>query len=937
MKQLNLFLVGCLAFCLLPTAIFAQNAKIERLKVLGAEMLLADTLDTKLAMGLESVYSQEGIEEILDRIITRDGNMLISAVPTDDLEQLKADLEAVGAKDVVIGKNFVRAWVSPEQLPQLEDVQSMVCALPEFIPTTNVGLTTSQGDAAMRSDLIRAFQGIDGTGVTIGILSDSYNSLGGADEGVANGDLPGPGNPNGYTEPVEILVDLPPGAGSDEGRGMAELIHDVAPGAKLKFRTAFLGLEDFALGILELAASGCDIIVDDVGYFTEPTFQDGFIAQAVTIVTELGVTYFSAAGNSNRLSYEAPFNPSGITIPGLGELHDFGGGDFFQQITLPPGGFINYWLHWDDHSRLFSDPTGPAPESDFNFFIFEPISGILIPGSNEANDTLGAPYEFLGVINNGTEPIAVDLIIARVSGSSNKTLKYIDYGDGILPDEYNTFSGTCVGHSQAEGGFGIGAVTYFNSNEFGLPVSNINNFSSPGGVPILLDPQGNRLPAPILREAPLVSGPDGANTSFFPVGGFDFEGDGFPNFFGTSAAAPHLAAIAALLKEKDPSLTPEEIGLALTNTAEDMDDEGTVGFDPGFDFNTGYGMVQADAALASISDEACVYRFQVFATKTGELIGTLRDGDVIDLVDVPEGLINIVALVEGGPDKEVPAVRFDLSGQIKRKQIDRQAPYALFGDNNGKLKDWYVHVGDYKLRAGVPGTKKKHVEIAFSVINSIEVQAFLLVDAKTDQVIGELPEVLDLSTLPTNRFNILAQLNDGRGNSRGVRFNLSGAQKIYSFDHLAPYAAFKDNQGDFYAWKNPELGEYTLEATPIGNWNRNSAGKMLTQKFTIINGESKTGTDAHPLRLAEEEIDPSDFIFNVHPNPSADFVSFAYQGTTDKKVKLEIFTMTGQRVFKIKKKEELALDVDFTQFGPGLYVAKVTDNGIVKTQQIAIH
>ena len=55
---------------------------------------------------------------------------------------------------------------------------------------TRAGAVTSQGDTAMRSNLARSAYSVDGSGVMVGTLSDSYNCMGGAGSDVSGGDLP---------------------------------------------------------------------------------------------------------------------------------------------------------------------------------------------------------------------------------------------------------------------------------------------------------------------------------------------------------------------------------------------------------------------------------------------------------------------------------------------------------------------------------------------------------------------------------------------------------------------------------------------------------------------------------------------------------------------------------------------------------------------------
>ncbi len=115
---------------------------------------------------------------------------------------------------------------------------------------------------------------------------------------------------------------------------MAQLVHDVAPGANIAFHTAFNSELDFAEGIIDLQEAGADVIVDDVIYFAEPMFMDGMVAQAVDIVTERGVPYFSSAGNQARDSYQNAFrgvnratNPNANTR----RFHDFDPGPGVQD------------------------------------------------------------------------------------------------------------------------------------------------------------------------------------------------------------------------------------------------------------------------------------------------------------------------------------------------------------------------------------------------------------------------------------------------------------------------------------------------------------------------------------------------------------------------------------------------------------------------------
>ncbi|MEO0330671.1 MAG: S8 family serine peptidase, partial [Bacteroidota bacterium] len=542
-----------------------------------------------------------------DELKTRGEYILIEAAAKKGKgAKLLAQLEKeVGLKDGIVYKHIVSGKVSAANIKDLESIAGLQFARPAYRPQTKVGAVTSRGDIVMKTDEARNDFGVDGSGQKIGILSDSYNALGGAVDGVISGDLP-PG--------VEILDDLPPGAGSDEGRAMAEIIHDIAPGADLAFHTAFTGQAEFAQGIIDLADAGCDVIVDDVGYFAEPFFQDGIISQAVDIVSKRGITYLSSAGNGAQDSYEKAFNNTGFQLADsegniLGFPHNFGSGDFFQRYIVPPGGSLILSLQWSD--PYFSASGKKGAETDLDLYLFFPQFNDAFVSNDE--NIGGDPIEITGVTNTSTDTnLEVDVLITKVAGPDPDLIKYINFGDFIQVPEFaeDTQAPTVYGHSNANRGIAVGATAWFNVPEFNsnLSLPRINGFSSKGGIPILFSRTGNPID-PVIRKKPEFVGPDGVNTTFFSrdlsfaVPDTD-EPDGFPNFFGTSASAPHIAGVVALMNQQsNNTLKPNGIENILATTTIDMDDPTTEGFDEGFDFKTGTGFVDIVKAMSKVAEQ----------------------------------------------------------------------------------------------------------------------------------------------------------------------------------------------------------------------------------------------------------------------------------------------------------------------------------------------
>jgi hypothetical protein len=537
-------------------------------------------------------------------ILDNAGKVMIEVISkTASDNTLKSQLVALGMTGIVDNGPdvfIITGFFPITNLPQLNSNTRIQYVRPLYPPISNTGLVTSQGDITMRSNTVRSRFGLDGSGVKIGVISDSYDSKQGAQTDVNEGDLPGitsTGVPNDNPEPVQVVEDLAQ-RGNDEGRAMLQIVHDVAPKAKLAFHTGFLSAGQFAGAIQKLASPSlpggpCDIIVDDLTYITEPFQRDGVVAAAVDQVVAQGVTYFSSAGNFGNKSYEAVFN--GVTntavIP-TGQIHKFGpnSGDIFQSINLKPGSYT-IGLQWSEEFKSLGSSTGV--QTDMDLYLVG-ANGFQLFGFNRSN-LFGDPSEVCAfTVKDETN---AKVMIVRAAGTGNVRFKYVIFrGDATILD-YQTGTSSIVGHPNANGAIAIGAMLYADIPPFTPVWPGVASFSSRGGTFTL---QNNVF---VARNKPELIGPNGVNTTV-NLGGATFnDGDTYPNFFGTSAAAPHAAAVGALILQGrkkfnlQATVTPAEIRQQLQSSA------GKFSYLPGnFSFEGGYGYVQADSAVAQIAN-----------------------------------------------------------------------------------------------------------------------------------------------------------------------------------------------------------------------------------------------------------------------------------------------------------------------------------------------
>ncbi len=529
-----------------------------------------------------------------------------------DVATLESALTGLGMTITASADQVVSGWFPIDQLSNLPAASGLNFARASFEPIAYAGLVDAQSDKALQADTARMQNSVDGTGITVGVISDSFNTSGVGSEAadVASGDLPAAG--------VNVLGDSPDS--TDEGRAMAQIVHDIAPGAAIAFDAGGEGETGMAAAIDALQSqAGAQVIVDDLGFLDEPFYQDdSIVSQAVNTVAGKGVAYFSAEGNEGT-GYQAAFTPSNETGPDGGKLQNFGGSTqaVLQPITIPVGAEADFSFQW---AQPFASLGGAGSQSQMNFYIVAADGKTILSNDGSQNDLGGDALQEVAFANDGsfhyqglsTPDTQFYIAIELASGPAPTNLGYVEFGPdgGFAVDKFDTQSPAAFGHPTAAGDIGVAAAAFFNTPAYGATTPVLDSYSSAGGIPILYDGSGNLLSTPIIRQSPAVTGVDGVDTTFFgSAGPFPDDTDSYPNFFGTSAAAPSVAAVAALMLQAaggPGSLTPAQIRSDLETSAtpdtgrQDPFLQGTVTPIPGpvgTNFFGGFGLVNAVTAV----------------------------------------------------------------------------------------------------------------------------------------------------------------------------------------------------------------------------------------------------------------------------------------------------------------------------------------------------
>ncbi len=412
---------------------------------------------------------------------------------------------------------------------------------------------------------------------------------------------------------------------------MLEIVHSIAPGAELMFATAGRYPQDMFNNIIALGSKGCHIIVDDYEYYRQSPFQDDKVSRAVNEVTANGILYITSAGNRGNTkagtsaAWEGQFKARTRLKDGS-TMHVFADGQDGEYNDVlgdcgRHGGMVHVYLFWNDPIPSPGCESQPASLSDYDLWavgengVLKDNDGNCITTArlkdekrycpttmacrkDRDNDEKGKCVDEPTAVDkpcrhicfhapNRTDTNRTSIVITKVAGKGDRYL-HLDITGGCRLERAT--GGVISGHHGAASAFSVASKSALGRDSaldgerafLGGPMENVNYTSAEGPRRMFFSPDGHPYDFPRDLKKPDVTAADGVTT--------DYKAP----FFGTSAAAPQVAGIAALMKSKDRSLTAEEIKSALRESAIQI--AGTQKWNS----LSGYGIVNAVRALCAV-------------------------------------------------------------------------------------------------------------------------------------------------------------------------------------------------------------------------------------------------------------------------------------------------------------------------------------------------
>ena len=473
-----------------------------------------------------------------DASVHQEASVAVTIYLSGNLDDVVKFLEDNGGSPRNVGEDYIEAYVPLSLLGQVLERPGVI-RVREIAPpqAAQIAQQVAGHGPPVHGSSAWNQAGFSGQGVKVGVIDTefSFNDF----RGLMGTELPSTVQARCYTDVGRFTSNLSNCGnalvGNNHGTLLAEAVMDIAPEASL-YIAAPWSLGDLQTATAWMVSQGVSVIVHGVTYEydgpgdgTSP-FSDSPL-KTVDRAVSGGIVWVNAAGNQGQRAWFGDY--SIVNVDGT-KFVAFNGSDIFNDMTLEAWDWITVQLRWED--------SWSAANRDFDLLIWDFATSDIVDYSFDPQQgRVGqVPFESLSYLVPNDGRYAV--VVVHEGGSTPEWIQLTAWGVGSIEHYTGTGSIANPAESSNPGMLAVGAA----------------HWNSVGSI----DPYSSRGPTPDGRVKPEIVGATCGETALRPLN------ESNEGFCGTSQSAPHIAGMAALVRQRFPTYTAVEVADYLKEHAE---------------------------------------------------------------------------------------------------------------------------------------------------------------------------------------------------------------------------------------------------------------------------------------------------------------------------------------------------------------------------------